>query len=540
MTQTVNTQRTAGPAKTISLPPVDGASLASSTTSIGQNSTNPFRLPCGGQWLSIRRRYASELHKQRAKDRSDDAHIYQKHTFRSRHTGGALPRLRRLLNTYDQEVEEGLRNANLSDVEMAFDIVKQKNSYRHQPIQREFVSDIIANKREIFLAEYVLQTKRQSLTKLQDKVQLAEIELVQAEKKLEKDALLFDDFLKETDKAAVDAMHEAERVTQIKMRLNETHKNLVQRKTALESEMSKFDERLFNYLVMKRFIWTVYSDQHPDNRHAKRVIQMINHMTKDAYDPNCGTLVNHAVAENLDNTVQVLPFENISDIINIITELEDSNLQMIHHFQHSEEVVEDMKNHQDKKKSNIMNTLNEITYHVKMLKQTIEQRERRARELAFVCKMYEVGSHCQDKQEKVLQELASKIEKVYKIVVGRLEIKIDGLMMLTSIENRLQDLIEEVEGFPSGTVRLAQKFKDKQRRLKVREEKLEKQKQRQEERAKRAQERAASMTQTKKGRRLVFRSNPTKMGHSEHFEKAQAHGEDQDKDAEFFKPDTFW
>merc|ERR1712168_1466461 len=99
--------------------------------------------------------------------------------------------------------------------------------------------------------------------------------------------------------------------------------------------------------------------------------------------------------------------------------------------------------------------------------------------------------------------------------------------MLTSIENRLTDLIEEVESFPSDKVRHAQKFKDKQRRLKMREEKLEKQKQKQEERAKKAQERAKSVAfRTRRGRRLVFRSDPVKKGHSEHYHNAlKRHGD---------------
>merc|ERR1719353_1327225 len=213
---------------------------------------------------------------------------------------------------------------------------------------------------------------------------------------------------------------------------------------------------------------------------------------------------------------------------------------MIHHFQHSEEVIEDMKIFQASKKSGLQTTLNELKSHVQIMQETIAAREKRAKELQFICKMYEIGSQEQDMQEKLLVELGSKIEKVYKVVVGRLEIKIDGLMMLTSIENRLQDLIEEVESFPTEKVRFAQKFKDKQRRLKLREEKLEQQKQKQEERAKRAVERAATVAFRSKGRKLVFRSDPFKKGHSEQYNNATSRQEDLDKDAEFFRPDSFF
>lgn len=522
------------------LPPISDAASKQDQGDGHRASKNPFKLPKGGEWLSIRRQYATELYSLRAKERNNL--VYDKHTFRTRHTGGGLPRLRKLLNSYDKETEATLKKSNLTDVEKAFDIVKNKNPYRSRPIQREFVSDIISNKREIFLAEYVLQTKKQSLTKLQRQVHIAEQKLAEAEKKLEIDATMFDDFLKQTDKSAVDAMHEAERVSHIRQTLVEQEKKLWDKKATLQSELSRFDEKLFNYLEMKKFIWRIYSDQHPDDRHAKRIIKHIDMMTKDAYSSNTSTLVDQALVADLDETEQIMPFKKTADILEIITELEDANLQMIHHFQHSEEVVEDMKNAQHSKSAALNQNLTELRRHIKMLTETIDAREKRAKELAFVCRMYEVGSHEQDMQERVLQELAGKIEKVYRGVVGSLEIKIDGLMMLTSIENRLTDLIEEVEAFPVDKVRHAQKYKDKQRRLKMREEKLEKQKQKQEERAKRAQERAATVAfRTTKGRRLVFRSDPVKKGHSTHYHNAlKRNGEEQDKDAEFFRADNYW
>jgi hypothetical protein len=433
-----------------------------------------------------------------------------------------------------------VKQAEMTDVEKAFEVVKKKNPYRHRPIQREFVSDIIANKREIFLAEYVLQTKRQSLTKLQEKANLAERELNVSENKLEQDACLFDEFLRETDKSAVDAMHEAERISQIRQNLTDQEKKFKLHRSALQSELSRSDESLFHYLEMKRFIWQVYSDQHPEDKHAKRIISYINMMIKDAGSPNNPTLVDQALAREMDTTDQIVPFKHDVDILSIITELEDANLQMIHHFQHSEEVIEDMKLFQSGKKLNLQTTLNELKQHVKIMQDTIASREKRAKELQFICKMYEIGSQEQDKQEMLLIELGGKIEKVYKVVVGRLEIKIDGLMMLTSIENRLQDLIEEVESFPTEKVRFAQKFKDKQRRLKLREEKLEQQKQKQEERAKRAVERAATVAIRSKGRKLVFRSDPLKKGHSEQYNQQQHRLEDMDKDAEYFRPDNMY
>jgi hypothetical protein len=51
---------------------------------------------------------------------------------------------------------------------------------------------------------------------------------------------------------------------------------------------------------MKRFIWQVYSDQHPEDKHAKRIIAFINMMIKDAYSPNNPTLVDQSLAREMD------------------------------------------------------------------------------------------------------------------------------------------------------------------------------------------------------------------------------------------------
>ena len=77
-------------------------------------------------------------------------------------------------------------------------------------------------------------------------------------------------------------------------------------RSALQSELSRSDECLFHYLEMKRFIWQVYADQHPEDKHAKRIISYINMMIQDAYSPNNPTLVDQALAREMDRPGQKL------------------------------------------------------------------------------------------------------------------------------------------------------------------------------------------------------------------------------------------
>lgn len=71
--------------------------------------------------------------------------------------------------------------------------------------------------------------------------------------------------------------------------------------------------------------------------------------------------------------------------------------------------------------------------------------------------------------------------------------------MLTNIENKLEELFESIETMPPEKVEAAEKAKEKERRLRLREEKLEAQRIHQEERVRRALERAQADPKKKVG-----------------------------------------
>ena len=73
--------------------------------------------------------------------------------------------------------------------------------------------------------------------------------------------------------------------------------------------------------------------------------------------------------------------------------------------------------------------------------------------------------------------------------------QVDSLVMLTSIENRLEELIEQEETLQGGTVREAQKHLEKLRRQHAREEKQRQVEQKHKERAQRAKERSSQVFQ---------------------------------------------
>ncbi|KAJ3254335.1 Coiled-coil domain-containing protein 38 [Boothiomyces macroporosus] len=113
-----------------------------------------------------------------------------------------------------------------------------------------------------------------------------------------------------------------------------------------------------------------------------------------------------------------------------------------------------------------------------------------------------------DSQEKMLDDLNHKVKEVYRRCLGDTDGDLSTLQMLTSIENRLEQLFEQIELMPPDKVEEAEKMKDKERRQRLREEKLEAQRALQEERVQRALERARAPVKKKTGKPVVFRSAP--------------------------------
>lgn len=86
------------------------------------------------------------------------------------------------------------------------------------PIRRrttETASEFLAKKREIFLVQMSLDTKRSEICKLEERAQQRESALKRSEDMLEEDAMRFDAFLKENDSQVQQALkradHEAKR-----------------------------------------------------------------------------------------------------------------------------------------------------------------------------------------------------------------------------------------------------------------------------------------------------------------------------------------
>nr|XP_020139147.1 cilia- and flagella-associated protein 100-like [Microcebus murinus] len=112
-------------------------------------------------------------------------------------------------------------------------------------------------------------------------------------------------------------------------------------------------------------------------------------------------------------------------------------------------------------------------------------------------------------QDKLLESLNSKVLDVYRNCVGPpQEASLGTVQMLTVIEHQLDELLENLEHVPPARIEQAEKAKEKERRLRHGRRKGRMQKQLQEERLLRAQCRAKARDPKKRGRKLLCRARP--------------------------------
>ncbi|KAJ9505614.1 hypothetical protein QJQ45_026924 [Haematococcus lacustris] len=120
--------------------------------------------------------------------------------------------------------------------------------------EKENMPDFIAKKREIFLLQMSLDTKRAEIKKLEERARQREEALKKSEQMLEEDALRFDAFLKENDEKVQEAIKRAEVEAKAKQDKVLEIKRLTTAIAALRSEMNKYEEQLEDCRKYREFL----------------------------------------------------------------------------------------------------------------------------------------------------------------------------------------------------------------------------------------------------------------------------------------------
>jgi len=527
---------------------------------------NPFKMPPDNDIFLLRDKERQKMKQERIKQRS--LKVHEKTTYATRVNFKTAQMIHPESSEEEKEDsdEDGALNVK-DDPQFTLAVTRDRH------VEKESLADYINKKREMFLVQYSLGVKRDEMRKLEEIARAEEEKLAKAEQYLEEDAAMFDEFLKENDKNSVEAIKIAEAETKAKLEKVAEIKRINAQMMGIKSEISKHEDILKEYRQYREFLekltppdWLEEQRQkQKKKREEKRSEQQNTFQAKaDTLTPASSekgkkkvvksqppsrsntlfkpsprtpadqTSTQAADSDDSDEEPELF-FKDPQQLLDMFAELEEQNLSLIQNSQETEEALEEMKQTIKNTKHKMENETLILKDQINKLTSAIDKEEAKAADLTLKAKMFSHGKFQAEEQAKMLSNLNKRVEDVYRSTIGDNEANISTLQMLTNIENRLEELFEQIEMMPQDKVEAAEKAKEKERRLKLREEKMEQQRIHQEERVRRALERAKAEPKKKMGRKLVARSEPP-MLHKREDDGADQASREEEELAYFFTP----
>uniref|UniRef100_S4RLG0 DUF4200 domain-containing protein n=1 Tax=Petromyzon marinus TaxID=7757 RepID=S4RLG0_PETMA len=245
---------------------------------------NPFRIPPDVDVLQLRARERERANQERenarglrVQDKSTFASRVRANQARSRHGGP--------LHDAGEEEEEG------DDAEQGSKLQKGSGASslgkdpawtlaltRDRQVEKEGLSEFVSRKREMFLVQYGLSVKREEMRALEQQGAREERALEQAERFLEDDAAMFDEFLKQNDRSAVEAIRVLAAEMEMKARMEQVAeiKKLTAQIVSAKSEIARQEDLLQEYRLYKRFLEGLAPPEwHQRRRERKIYIQNV-------------------------------------------------------------------------------------------------------------------------------------------------------------------------------------------------------------------------------------------------------------------------
>ncbi|XP_040850905.1 cilia- and flagella-associated protein 100 [Ochotona curzoniae] len=513
---------------------------------VPSSPVNPFRVPEDMDFFLLREQERKRAFLER--EQKKVMQVHEKMTYSSM-MSAKHSRMRRELQLEDKAEEQELHEKveelrALPNISWKLAVTKEKK------MRSDSIRNYITQQREMSLIQYALDMKHREIQRLEMVANKEEARLAQAEKALEKDKSLFDEFLRENDQSCMQAINEAEKETKTKMEKILEMQELTTQITNIKSEISKVEDMLQQYKGYKDFLYKLSPKEWLEEQERKRlalrkakeaaaerakessadtqstkkpskflqvarlgqllaksVNQMSTHAEVESNKPTPGV----TPQEDTDSDREELPlyFTEPQQLLDEFIQLEEQNLSLIQNRQEMEETLEELSLSLRNTQLRMDREVSQLKQLISTLTRSIAKEEETAAELELKSRVFHFGEYMGDEQDKLLESLNRKVLDVYHRCIGsQQESNLSTVQMLAIIEHQLNELLENLERVPQAKVEQVEKAKEKERRLRLREEKVMMQKQLQEERLQRAQARAQAEIKKKRGRKLLSRSHP--------------------------------
>ncbi|KAM9075503.1 cilia- and flagella-associated protein 100 isoform 1-T2 [Megaptera novaeangliae] len=248
---------------------------------VPDQSANPFHVSGDVDFFLLRdqERIKSLSHRERQKQ----LRVHEKMTYSSQ-VAARHASLRRELRLEGEVVDREARAEQLR-------IFREQTAWklamtRERKMEPDNINSYIDQKRQMFLIQYALDMKRNEIQRLERLAAKEEAELEQAEKFLEKDAALFDEFLRENNRSSVQALRVAEKESKAKMEKILEIRDLTTQVMNLKSEISKSEDTLQHYKVYRDFLYKLSPPEWLAEREGKRSALARTKEAVEAFEEN--------------------------------------------------------------------------------------------------------------------------------------------------------------------------------------------------------------------------------------------------------------
>ncbi|OAE18810.1 hypothetical protein AXG93_313s1070 [Marchantia polymorpha subsp. ruderalis] len=383
---------------------------------------DPFVMPDDDRVFRIR----DAQRRREKKERREQAawSVREKTTFASR-MGAAVgsEKLRVILRELEKEWENMLLRLNKELPKPALQTV-----FYHR--DEETVLEFVAKKREIFLVQMSLDTRRAEIRKLQDRIFQREEALKKSEGMLEEDSLEFDAFLKRNDAAVQEAVKTAEQETKRRQDKIIEIKKLNSAIATINSDLNKFGEQLDDCKKYKDFLIKLtpkewFEEQAKIKQQAQELEALkARQLLKSAGDSS--TTSDRSKYHGDHDAVSSSPVDDIDDEV----EVEETM-----YFQQPHQVIET----------------------------AVKNEEERQRMMQS-----KTSLNTEDKKHDIsLEQLTRKVVEVYARAGLDSDASLSTLQMLTNLEAKLEENLLGIDHIPPEYVEQQERIREKERRLKA-------------------------------------------------------------------------
>ena len=372
---------------------------------------------------------------------------------------------------------------------------------RHR--EKENMTDFIEKKRQMFLVQMSLDTKRAEIRKLEEQAQQREEALRNSEQMLEADAQRFESFLKKNDQQAVKAIKDAETETKLKQDKVQEIKKLTAQIAAVNSETTKYAESLEECQSYKKFLddltpqeWIeeqheLHRKENEQKRQArkderrqaremqdrqaedemnaeieaikgkgritesmKKMIQQREAEFEASKEARAAERVREDAADDAwdpDEGVEWEPpmyFTRPQQLLDIFAALEERNLFLIQNSQETEEQLEELKQKLEHTKDKMNEETEQLNAQINSLKAAIAAEEAKAATLGERGNPHRGPAAGEQDTEALLAALHKRVAEVYERCGIGDDSTSGTLMMLANIEHKLEENLAAIERMP--------------------------------------------------------------------------------------------